>query len=101
MDNPGILPLNQAELSAPTGNVYKTIAIIGKRAQQISNNVKEELASRLANFAPASDNLEEITENREQIEISRYYERQMKPGQQAIEDFMSGNVYFRDPHAAE
>jgi hypothetical protein len=98
MENPGIQPINQADMIHDTGNVYKSLAIMGKRAQQISVQIKEELTGRLANFAPASDNLEEITENREQIEISRYYERQMKPAQKSIDAFLANKVYFRDPH---
>lgn len=84
-----------------TGNVYKSLAIMGKRAQQISAQIKEELAGKLANFAPASDNLEEITENREQIEISRYYERQLKPAQQSIIAFHKNKIYYRDPNAEQ
>jgi hypothetical protein len=101
MENQGIQPTNQADLILETGNVYKSLAVIGKRAQQISSSLKEELAARLSNFAPASDNLEEITENREQIEISKYYESMPKPAQQAIEAFMEDRIYFRDPHAEE
>lgn len=99
MENNGIQPINQAEMTIPTGNVYKSLAIMGKRAAQISSEIKEELSGRLANFAPASDNLEEITENREQIEISKYYERQPKPAIQSIDAFLNGKVYFRDPKA--
>jgi hypothetical protein len=98
MENTGIQPINQADMIHETKNVYKSLAIMGKRAQQISVQVKEELAGRLSTFAPASDNLEEITENREQIEISKYYERQMKPAQQSIDAFLANKIYFRDPH---
>jgi len=101
MENQGMQPINQADLIKETGNVYKSIAIMGRRAQQISVTIKEELTSRLANFAPASDNLEEITENREQIEISKYYERQLKPAQQSIDAFFADKIYYRDPHTEE
>lgn len=101
MENPGIQPINQADMIHETGNVYKSLAIMGKRAQQISAQIKEELAGKLANFAPASDNLEEITENREQIEISRYYERQLKPAQQSIIAFHKNKIYYRDPNAEQ
>ncbi len=97
MENSGIQPINQADMIHETENVYKSLAIMGKRAQQISVQIKEELAGKLANFAPASDNLEEITENREQIEISKYYERQPKPAQQSIEAFHNDKIYYRDP----
>jgi DNA-directed RNA polymerase subunit K/omega len=84
-------------LESPTGNIYESIAIIAKRANQISLNVKEELNAKLSEFSPASDNLEEIFENREQIEISRYYERQPKSTLIAINEFMEGKVYYRNP----
>ena len=67
------------ELCADTGNVYETVAIIGKRANQISVEIKNDLSKKLAEFASYNDNLEEVFENREQIEISRYYEKLPKP----------------------
>lgn len=85
------------QIEAPTGNVYEAIAIIAKRANQISLNIKEELNSKLSEFATSSDNLEEIFENREQIEISRHYERLPKPTLVAINEFQEGKVYFRHP----
>lgn len=84
-------------MEGPTENIYESIAIIAKRANQISLNVKEELNAKLQEFATSSDNLEEIFENREQIEISRHYERQPKPSLVAIHDFQEGKVYFRNP----
>ena len=89
------LPLNIAEMVEPSGNVYKSVALIGKRANQLTLDLKEELTRKLAEFAPAHDNLDEITENREQIEISRYYERQPKPHQRSLKAFVAGEVYFR------
>jgi DNA-directed RNA polymerase subunit K/omega len=80
-----------------TGNIYESISIVAKRANQIGVNVKEELNSKLAEFATSSDNLEEIFENREQIEISRHYERLPKPTLVAISEFQDGKVYFRNP----
>jgi DNA-directed RNA polymerase subunit K/omega len=84
-------------LDSETGNVYEAITIIAKRANQIAVNVKEELNSKLAEFATSNDNLEEIFENREQIEISRMYERMPKPTLVAISEFQEGKVYFRNP----
>jgi len=84
-------------LETPTGNVYESISIVAKRANQIGLNIKEELNSKLQEFATSSDNLEEIFENREQIEISRHYERQPKPTLIAIQEFIEGKVYFRNP----
>lgn len=84
------------DLTAPTGNIYESVAVIGKRARQISVNIKEELNNKLAEFASTVDNLEEVFENREQIEISRYYERLPKPTTTATEQFIEGEVNFRD-----
>ena len=80
-----------------TGNVYESIAIMGKRANQISVEMKEELKKKLDEFSSSSDNLEEVFENREQIEISRYYERLPKPTLIAAQEFAEDQVYFRNP----
>lgn len=84
-------------LDGTTGNLYESIAIISKRANQISSEMKEELTNKLAEFASSTDNLEEIFENREQIEISKYYERLPKPSLIAINEFMENKIYFRNP----
>ncbi len=80
-----------------TGNVYETVAIIGKRANQISADMKAELNRKLAEFASYNDNLEEVFENREQIEISRFYEKLPKPTLLAVQEFLDGNVYYSEP----
>lgn len=80
---------------APTGNLYESVSVISKRARQISVNIKEELNNKLAEFATTVDNLEEVFENREQIEISKFYERMPKPTTTAIEEFLEGKVNFR------
>lgn len=80
-----------------TGNIYESVAIIGKRANQISTDIKGELAKKLNEFATRGDNLEETFENREQIEISRFYERMPKPTLIATQEFIEGKVYFRNP----
>jgi DNA-directed RNA polymerase subunit K/omega len=82
-------------------DAYKSISIISKRARQISSIVKEELSGKLAEFASTVDNLEEIFENREQIEISKFYERMPKPTAVAIEEFLENKVLFRDPEKEE
>src|SRR6187431_1619791 len=82
---------------APTGNLYESVAVISKRARQIAVNIKEELNSKLADFATTVDNLEEVFENREQIEISKFYERMPKPTSTAIEEFMEGKLIARMP----
>jgi DNA-directed RNA polymerase subunit K/omega len=92
-----IVTRNMADFARQTGNVYKSVAVISKRANQISVKLKEELNSKLAEFATTVDNLEEVFENREQIEISKYYERLPKPTNLAIEEFLEKKVYTRDP----
>ncbi len=81
-----------------TGNIYESVAIIGKRANQISADIKGELSKKLTEFATRGDNLEETFENREQIEISRFYERMPKPSLIATQEFIEGKVYFRNPN---
>ena len=85
------------ELDKTTDNIYESIVIISKRANQIASNLKEELHGKLAEFASSNDNLEEIFENREQIEISKHYERMPKPSLVAIDEFIHGKVYYRNP----
>lgn len=85
------------ELDQETGNIYESIVIIAKRANQISNNVKEELHAKLAEFASSNDNLEEVFENREQIEISKHYERMPKATLVSVDEFINGKVYHRNP----
>lgn len=85
------------ELDKKTDNIYESIVIISKRANQISNNLKEELHGKLAEFASSNDNLEEVFENREQIEISKHYERMPKPTLIAVDEFLHDKVYFRNP----
>ncbi len=80
-----------------TDNIYKSVVIISKRANQIGNEMKEELNGKLEEFASTTDNLEEIFENREQIEIAKYYEQLPKPSLIAISEFLSGEVYYRVP----
>lgn len=82
---------------AKTGNVYEALAIIAKRANQISLEMREELTGKLAEFATHTDNLEEIFENREQIEVSRFYERLPKPVLIAINEFLEDKIYHRNP----
>jgi len=83
-------------LSASVGNVYQTVAIIAKRANQISNEMKNELERKLSDFSTITDNLEEIHENREQIEVSRMYEKMPKPTLRAIKEFEDGKIYYRN-----
>ena len=84
-------------LSNDTGNVYETLRIIGKRANQISVELKNDLEKKLQEFASYNDNLEEVFENREQIEISRYYEKLPKPTLIATQEYLEGKVYYKNP----
>ena len=95
--NASIITRDVINLADETMNVYASLAIISKRARQVSVKMKEELAGKLSEFATKEDNLEEIFENREQIEISKYYERMPKPSMVALEEFIEGKVYFRKP----
>lgn len=85
------------ELWKSTGNIYESVAIIAKRANQISVEIKQDLSKKLAEFASYNDSLDEVFENREQIEISRYYEKLPKPTLLATQEFLDGDVYWRDP----
>ena len=92
-----IITRNLADITSENGNVYEAISIISKRANQLAIKLKEELNGKLAEFATTVDNLEEVFENREQIEISKHYERLPKPTNLAIEEFLEGKVYYRTP----
>lgn len=83
-------------MAEQTGNVYETVCIIGKRANQISVELKQELERKLQEFA-SSDNLEEVSENREQIEISRFYEKLPKPTLIATQEYIDHKLYFSNP----
>jgi len=93
--NPMVETKNTTEIKGKTGNLYESIAVIAKRANQINISVKEELHSKLEEFASHTDNLEEVHENKEQIEISRFYERMANPAIQATAEFLEDKIYFR------
>jgi DNA-directed RNA polymerase subunit K/omega len=80
-----------------TGNIYETVSIVSKRANQVSVEIRQELNHKLEEFVNVTDNLEEVFENREQIEISRYYEKLPKPSLIALQEFIDGEVYYRNP----
>ena len=98
---PSIVTRDIDQIAQPTGNIYESVVIISKRARQIAVNIKEELNGKLADFATTVDNLEEVFENREQIEISKYYERMPKPTSSAIEEFLEGKLMYRMRSAEE
>jgi DNA-directed RNA polymerase subunit K/omega len=80
-----------------TGNIYEAVSIMSKRANQIGTEIKEELSGKLQEFTNHTDNLEEVFENREQIEISKHYEKMPKPTLFAIQEFLEDKVYYRNP----
>ncbi|MFC2136698.1 DNA-directed RNA polymerase subunit omega [Bacteroidota bacterium] len=88
-------------LDEKTGNVYESVMVAAKRANQISLEIKQELNRKLEEFAYYSDNLEEIFENREQIEISKFYERLPKPVNIALQEFIDDQIYYRNPSKKE
>lgn len=87
------------DLDEKTGNIYESVVIISRRANQINAEMKQELSRKLADFSSTTDSLEETFENREQIEISKYYERLPKPSLIATEEFIEGEIYYRDKTA--
>ena len=93
--NSVVEPKKLSDLKDKTGNVYESIAIIAKRANQINITIKEELHNKLEEFASHTESLEEIHENKEQIEISRAYERMPNPALLATAEFLDDKVYFR------
>ncbi|MBN1926511.1 MAG: DNA-directed RNA polymerase subunit omega [Prolixibacteraceae bacterium] len=88
---------NIDSMAEETGNIYETVMILAKRSNQIASELKEELNQKLAEFASYTDNLEEVFENREQIEISKFYERLPKPSLIATEEFLEDGIYHRNP----
>ena len=95
------VPLNTVtrdikNLAAPTGNIYESVVILYKRANQIAAAEKKELMKKLEEFRNDRDTMEEVFENKEQIEISKYYERQPKPDLVAISEFENGDLYYRE-----
>ena len=88
-------PKKLSDMKDKTGNLYESIAIIAKRANQINITVKEELHNKLEEFASHTDSLEEIHENKEQIEISRAYEKMPNPAIMATHEFMESKIYYR------
>ena len=85
------------KMSESVGNVYEMVSIISKRANQITSEMKSDLDTKLQEFASYNDNLEEVFENHEQIEISRFYEKLPKPSLLATQEWLDGEIYYRNP----
>ena len=88
---------NLMDFAEPTGNIYESVAIMGRRANQITADIKQDLGQKLKEFGSKNDVLDEEFENREQIEISRFYERMAKPTLIAEQEFLDGKIYYRNP----
>ena len=85
------------KIEAPTGNIYEAITMIAKRADQISIDLKNELVEKLEEFATYTDSLDEVFENKEQIEVSKFYEKLPKPTALAVQEWLDGKIYYRNP----
>ncbi|SDS84832.1 RNA polymerase Rpb6 [Gillisia sp. Hel1_33_143] len=83
-------------VDAPTNNIYEAIAIISKRATQINSEIKKELLEKLDEFATYNDSLDEVFENKEQIEVSKFYEKLPKPHSLAVQEWLEDKIYYRD-----
>ncbi|MBR5468856.1 MAG: DNA-directed RNA polymerase subunit omega [Paludibacteraceae bacterium] len=92
-----VITRDMNQMSEELGNVYELVNILGKRANQISAEIKGELEKKLQEYSSSSDNLEEVFENREQIAISKYYEKLPKPTLMAIQEFDDNKIYYRNP----
>jgi DNA-directed RNA polymerase subunit K/omega len=88
--------IDKNKIDAPTGNIYEAISIIAKRANQINGDIKKELLEKLDEFATYNDSLEEIFENKEQIEVSKYYEKLPKPHALAVQEWLDEKIYYRN-----
>ena len=87
---------NKNVIEQPTGNVYEAISIIAKRANQINSDIKKELTEKLEEFATYNDSLEEVFENKEQIEVSKFYEKLPKSHALAVQEWLDGKIYYRE-----
>jgi len=87
---------NRNDIDAPTQNIYESISVIAKRGEQINSEIKKELIEKLEEFATYTDSLEEIFENKEQIEVSKFYEKLPKPHALAIQEWLEDKIYFRN-----
>lgn len=99
--DPNIQARNITALMAPTGNIYETLTVVTRRARQLSVDLKHELNTKLQEFSVSSDTIEEVQENKEQIEISKFYERLPNPSVIAIEEFLKGDIHYSYPKEQE
>ena len=99
--DPSAKPRDLEEIANPTGNIYESLAIIAKRTDQLTVDLKQELRQKLEEFAVSSDIIEEISENKEQIEISKFYERLPNAAVIALEEFLNNEIYYRKKETRE
>jgi DNA-directed RNA polymerase subunit K/omega len=92
---------DKSKIEAPTDNIYEAITIIAKRAQQINGDLKSELIEKLEEFATYTDSLDEVFENKEQIEVSKFYEKLPKPTAIAVQEWLEENIYHRNPEDSQ
>ncbi|WP_457616224.1 DNA-directed RNA polymerase subunit omega [Lutibacter sp.] len=92
---------DRSKIEEPTGNLYEAITILAKRAQQINGDLKNELIEKLEEFATYTDSLDEVFENKEQIEVSKFYEKLPKPTALAIQEWLEGKIYYRNPEESQ
>ncbi len=92
---------DKSKIEAPTDNIYEAITIIAKRAQQINGELKDELIEKLEEFATYTDSLDEVFENKEQIEVSKFYERLPKPTAIAVQEWLEEKIYHRNPEDSQ
>jgi DNA-directed RNA polymerase subunit K/omega len=88
--------IDKNKVDAPTNNIYEAISVIAKRATQINSEIKKELLEKLDEFATYNDSLDEVFENKEQIEVSKFYEKLPKPHSLAVQEWLDGKIYYRD-----
>ncbi|WP_010136673.1 DNA-directed RNA polymerase subunit omega [Ochrovirga pacifica] len=89
------------KVEEPTNNIYEAIAVIAQRATQVGTDLKKELVEKLDEFATYNDSLEEVFENKEQIEVSKFYEKLPKPHAIAVEEWLQGKIYYRKPQSEQ
>jgi len=94
------ITFDKIKIEAPTQNIYKAIAIMSKRASQVNEDLKSELIDKLEEFATFNDSLEEVFENKEQIEVSRFYERLPKPTAIAVQEWLDEEIFYRTPDSS-
>ncbi|MEG9326387.1 DNA-directed RNA polymerase subunit omega [Salinimicrobium catena] len=93
--------LDKNSIDAPTNNIYEAISVISKRATQINSEIKKELLEKLDEFATYNDSLDEIFENKEQIEVSKFYEKLPKPHALAVQEWLEDKIYYRNTKSEE